>query len=243
METLYFIFGICASILLAIFGFLTMPFTQDHIWNEKLTIALETSAGTFTGSRVYEANTRINFFDYPSLHRPSYGVKGESIIIEIPGKGAVIARLSGKFHDCPIRKKFNMACLAQEVFKTESATSNSALAAHIQEQKGKPQNLQPELYPDFVYLPDTKQLKDLQLVAANELESVLGAGARIKEVTLTVTDEPVSTPEINARLPWFRKVKLFGTDQQKLCNAQGKCEAFRLFDFNNPIGHLTDDHL
>lgn len=242
MESIYFIFAVCASILLAIFGFLTMPFTQDHLWNEKLTITLESSAGTFTASRVYEANTRINFFDYPSLHRPSYGVKGESIIIEIPGKGAVIARLSGKFHYCPIRKKFNMACLAQHVFKQDGA-SNKKLAAHIQEQKGKPQTLQPELYPDFVYLPDVQQLKDLKLVQANELESVLGAGARIKAVTLEVTDEAISTPEINTRLPWFKSVKLFGTDQQKLCNAEGKCEPFRLFDFNNPIGHLTDDHL
>jgi len=177
----------------------------------KVTVTVTTPEGEKSGSAVREASTYSEKSILPDQGGTSFNItKGEAVVIDLGKQGKVFALMGGQEE-------------ARNVFEMLKGTGMNDPVAMTLEQLRR--------YPQFVYFSDLNNPKTIQRVderkivggkvyghnnghellgggavtAINLDQKLFGKGASFKEVTLALTDEPV-TSGIEKWLPWLNQV-------------------------------------
>src|ERR1700733_455083 len=198
----------------------------------KLTLAVNTPQGIKRGSSVVE-----DVFSNVSI--PARGIThrlhGEALYLDLgPGARPLIALLTSSIHD-----KYGV-----ERRWTKDAGPNDNLLAQLYGQPSAdfmdnvarlgrlrgPRRITPADLPDLVTFADVNDPKSVIEVNPNDLPATLGQNVTWNEVTLEMTDEPITTG-ITARLPWLsasfeKKLRRDGSDHGAKHELANKLSSF-----------------
>lgn len=167
-------------------------------WNQKLTVTVETPEGVKSGASVVAASVSYNLtFGLPDAASASFGWHGEATIVELPGKRFLFVLLG------------NPVAMAQHSFKAAILGSDDARLGDMKAYFPKLSKLHAsaplvrERYPLLVTFDDINDPKSVKKVDPNNLAATFGPGYSLKSVTLEITDEPVTTGELEKLLGWL----------------------------------------
>lgn len=167
-------------------------FTLWSTWNYKMTVTVKTPEGIKTGSSVYKVTEGL---------LPNETYRGEAVIVDLGKRGMLLAAMNGV--DGYSDYEF---IITHNVFPLRGKTA-----------AGKEVHLEVEQYPLLVYFRDAKDPKSVERVlevssngkwprhlslTADHTEEIFGKGVKIEDVTLAVTDDPMTTGIVRF-LPWL----------------------------------------
>jgi hypothetical protein len=170
---------------------------NDSYWHQKITLTVNTPDGLVSGSAVTSIEwTENRIFKDGAQWKLDY--TGEAVVVEVTKGKYLFALLTTKRQ-------------ASGGWQTLGHIGPQSLGLRVDEgntfkkQDGKiivPQ----ELYPLLVVFNDINDPTSVLEVEATKLEDHFGFGVALKEITLEVTDDPVTTDQIEKKLLWFWKV-------------------------------------
>ena len=196
--------GIIVLILLVgVFGF-WLYFFPSYSWHQKMTVEVEVDGKVYTGSSVVEMHVSGNPETGLVRGVRSYGLRGEAVVVELPGHRYLFALLTynvfltGKvFHD-----------LVGGVW-SEPEKGWASRIGEVEEVRAI--NLQD--YPLLVTFTDINIPKTVQRVDSDNLAATFGPGVSLKLITLEITDAPVTTGQVEKVLG---EVFIFKTQEERI---------------------------
>lgn len=189
-------------------------------WNVRVTVVIDTPEGEKTGSSIW----RIHHYTEPSFFPAQGGSfykvdKGEAVVIDLGRRGKVFALLRGADSDIDYSHRVVLKVFPQRGrtpvgtmvlldrseypmlvrFKNENdpKTVENVYGTEIVEKDGNPPP-QGETIPQF--------LTKIHPALIDHVESDLGAGVRIKSVSLEIVEDPVSM-RLKDILPWLSRTR------------------------------------
>jgi hypothetical protein len=171
-------------------------------WHQKLTLVILTPAGEVTGSSVVAIDAR--YFGQSIGNEVEYDFTGEAAVVEVlPGK--YLFALLGE--------------PGEWFYRAESGRflgkDRGEWLFEIPKQR-HPVHLYPDHEPMLVTFEDINKPETVKLVDPFDLPASFGPGVRVKEITLEITDEPVTEGKVEALLGWLEAVG------RKQANLKGK---------------------
>lgn len=181
-------------------------------WRYKMTVTVETPEGLKTGSAAREVII-------PSgLNRIYPKVKGEAVVVDLGKRGVLFALMRG-----PLSGPDYGYHVVFDVFPSPNPPLTPEGVNYYKTLKSAKAVLTPEQYPMFVRFKDINNPKTVENVLdferigdgypihyrikADHTEEMFGQGVKIKQVTLEMTDEPV-TWGIEKWISWLPSVKM-----------------------------------
>lgn len=158
---------------------------QHYRWNQKLTITVDTPDGPVVASVVQ----RIDVSYIPQWMR----VVGGEIQTELRGEGLAVDLGGGRI----LLSMVGQGAMTERVF--DDVDRRPQVFAAIEDQVGQPPRQIPfDLMPPFVSLPDITDPSTASRLLGNDVPRVFGEGYRIRDMKLEITDEPVTTGQVEA---------------------------------------------
>jgi len=175
-------------------------------WRYKMTVTVEVPEGIKSGYAVREmsnSNSSIKFPNFPEAGNPAK-VKGEAVVVDLGKRGKLFATLTG-YNSGP-----NYAdSIIYEVFPSGQGGTTVEGIKYYRDLKAGPKVLTPEQYPVLVMFKDIKDPKTvtpvlklgrgdgsgnapLSIIKSDHFEELFGEGVKLKEITMEMTDEPVT---------------------------------------------------
>jgi hypothetical protein len=179
---------------------------RSESFRYKLTLAVNTPEGVKRGSSVTE-------WEFWEVSIPARGtphkLSGEAVYLDLgPGARPLIALLTSHLHEKPGGTVWDWsgAVLLSKSYGLQTSFGNDdALldwVARLSHMRG-PRKITPTDLPDLVTFADVNDPKSVIEVNPNDLQATLGQDITWNEITLEMTDEPISTGVVKARLPWL----------------------------------------
>lgn len=177
---------------------------KEYSWRYKMTVEIETPEGIKTGSAVREMNL---LFEPRPLYKPhpyhvSFKMQGEAVVVDLGERGVVFVLVTSSSYP---EVTNNIAGPAPLTIK--GAEYYSAL-------KDEKASLQPGKYPKIVTFKNINDPKSVALVQGyvfdpetqeshleDHFEELFGEGVKIKNISVEMTDEPVTWGVVDAYLP------------------------------------------
>ena len=201
--------------------------TKSHEFRYKLTVTLDTPEGEVSGSSVQQVTMTV--YKDPT-HRNGVSVgedfKGEAVVVDMGDRGV----LFGALRTDPERVLYrtveeNVEGSYQSGYQTvNGVTYLNSLPV------GTKADVPVRYWPRFVTFTDLDDPKTVQsllsiegcyagrsdeveakcdeigpYVTENNLEKYFGEGVRLKDITIEITDEPVTQGVVDEYLPWLKK--------------------------------------
>lgn len=177
-------------------------------WRYKITVEVETPEGIKTGSAVHElsgSDSSIKILDLPEVgNSPEF--RGEAVVVDMGKRGVVFAILPTDPYYMFYRTFYE---------DRGGATTIEGIKFFNSLEKGLKKDLGTKDYPQFVMFKDIDDPKTVTLVKGarfdadrqeyipvDNFEKIFGPGVKLKNITLEITDEPV-TWGIEKWLPWL----------------------------------------
>ena len=171
-------------------------------FNAKFTVTVDTPEGVKTGStvvhrKVIYPDPSFKFMLLPEARGPRIEFSGEAIVVELSNNRFLFLLMSDNFVNNASRE-LNYKDFPRDI------EDDRVLVKKIQEQidavraSGAVQEVPPELYPYFVTFDNIKNPDKLIKVDPANLAATLGSGYSLKSLTMTYTDEPVTTGKVIA---------------------------------------------
>lgn len=160
-------------------------------WRYKMTVSVETPEGIKTGSAVREVSVTDNPKITPETI-PHIEVKGEAVVVDL-GKRGVLFALMRNYRGS--NYAFNISYL------TIGGNLSPEGIRFLQNATGKKAVLEPKRYPMLVMFKDIKDPKTVTpilefgpdgSIKADHFEELFGKGVKLKEISIELTDEPVT---------------------------------------------------
>ncbi len=230
-------FGKCLVVvlgLLAVTGCKQEAGAEDELtasgtWRYKITVNVETPEGMKTGYAVREmSNSRSKYeLDLPQVTHPA-DVKGEAVVVDLGKRGKLFALMSGYAYGPD-----HANTILYKVFPSGSGGNSAAGIRFYRDLKAGPKALTPGQYPTLVMFKDMNDPKTITLVMdiekdiskgwvqaeyhvkADRFEELFGKGVKLKDITMEMTDEPVTWGIRNVRpaygpetgfMEWYKKL-------------------------------------
>lgn len=180
---------------------------SKKIWHYRMTVSVETPEGVKTGSAVREV-----IYGGPTSGGGGSGwdlkCLGEAVAVDLGKRGVLFALLSGTVNGPSYCSDVLLVAAPPPEGMNKATMSPRRVPL-----KGQPVTLTPDRYPRFVKFRDLNDPKTVESVTKVEKMSShsrgflldgekFGNDVKIKEITLEVTDDPV-TWEIDKRLTWL----------------------------------------
>lgn len=165
-------------------------------WNQKLTVVIQTPDGLVTGSSVTEVTKIVS--DGPFTLPQARGVRSE-----LSGEAVVVEVLPGEYLFVLLKGQDDLAYWAFKDVITYRRSSEFRRWARQIARHREPGIVPPEEYPMMVTFEDISDPTSVRLVAPDDLASAFGEGVRLQEMTLTITDEPVTRGVVVGLLDWW----------------------------------------
>lgn len=171
-------------------------------WRYKMTVTVETPEGIKTGSAVRQIG-QFTDFKIGDVGGGSAGAIGEAVVVDLGARGKLFALLDG---DDAYRVVFN-------AFPFEGANTPEGIKYYSHLKNAKASLVEKNNIPTMVTFKDLKDPKTVMAVDRANLAGVFGTGVKLKDVTIEMTDEPV-TWKIDTYLSWLLTLKanLDGSD-------------------------------
>jgi len=190
--------------------------SDSNSFNQKLTLVVETPAGEVSGAAVVRVikQTKSNFLAPPEARGAISALKGEAAFVEVAPGRYLFALLGGQDN------------LAQKVFARELRLDGIP-AAHPEfedwtrqlSQMRVSREVPPQLYPLLVTFGDIADPKTVRRVEPDNLAASFGPGARLRAITLEISDEKVTEGRVEGVLGW-----LGPHPEPGLCPATGRTD-------------------
>lgn len=172
----------------------------------QITVEVETPQGPVSGSTIREITYRDNPFAIIQ--------KGEAVILDLPDDRTVYVPMETDTRDLHFATfywdEFARA-KTQNGFGTPEFKKWLDKANETRQLFTLPESSEVArrgiAYPRIAYFDNESDPLTVRLANADQLESILGAGHRLKRITVQMTDEPV-TSSIEYRLTWLRSDQL-----------------------------------
>lgn len=151
---------------------------NDHSWNQKITIVMETPDGNKIGSSVtHVKRTKNRFFKDggPWLDE----VIGEATFVDLGGGKYIFAIVDDYYASMAI-KTINV-----------SKKTNISLNEHLKI-LNKPIEILPMHYPTMVVIDDVNNPASIREIKSQDLEIIFGIGYSINKITLEFTEEKIT---------------------------------------------------
>jgi hypothetical protein len=171
-------------------------------------VEVETPEGIKTGSAVREVSASSGVKVFQEESGASVHVRGEAVVVDLGKRGALFALLRGK----KLGDDYGYGI----VFNAFGYRAGSLTPEGIRyfSQKTGSVVLEPENYPQLVRFRDLHDPMSVEEItvettndnSAKQLEEAFGSGVKIKQITLEMTKDDV-TSEIAKWLPWLSAIK------------------------------------
>jgi hypothetical protein len=196
MKKLAWIAGI-VLVAVAAFAIATSDLYVSGKWRYRLTVTVETPEGIREGSAVREAwasssSIRIGLPESTS----TTNIRGEAVVVDLGKRGMLFALIDWDSY--------------REVSETFPYTAAKGIPDRIRHFKnlepGQSASLVRENWPRMVTFVDLDDPKSAKPVDLDNLAATFGAGVSLKDITVEVTDQPV-TRGIEEWLSWLEIIK------------------------------------
>jgi hypothetical protein len=179
---------------------------RSESYRYKLTLAVNTPDGIKRSSSVTEwAFWEVSIPARGTMHR----LRGQALYLDLgPGERPLIALLTSHLHE---KKNIGVVWdwsgvgLLSKSYGLETSLKNgdSLLdwVVRLSHMRGSTK-ITPADLPDLVTFADVNDPKSVMEVNPNDLQAALGQNVSWNEITLDMTDEPVTT-SITSKLPWL----------------------------------------
>jgi hypothetical protein len=212
------ILAVCAVLYIAA-HFAWDYYYPSGTWRYKITVTVETPEGLKAGSAVRE----VYAYREPQVLGVTTGghthlKRGEAVVVDLGKRGTLFALLRGGLRG----EDYGWAIVYHAFpFSDSTGETTKEIILHYRDLKNAKAVLTPAQYPMFVHFKDITDPKTVEGVSpinekdmsdqyggiARTTENIFGTGVKLKEVTLEMTEEPI-TREIDKYLLWFQKVKM-----------------------------------
>lgn len=180
---------------------------RSESYRYKLTLAVDTPDGVKRGSSVAE----VTFFE---VAIPARGImselRGEALYLDLgPGARPLVALIVRQTPSSS--RQWRPTAQLSRLYDVPLSEANVMdTLAQIARKRG-PRTIAANELPDLVTFADVNDPTTVTEVDPNNLEATLGTGVSWSEITLEVTDEPV-TQRIEERLAWIPHYSCFMLD-------------------------------
>lgn len=186
-------------------------------WRYNMTVSVETPEGLKTGSAVREIYADRDLVTFPESGGGHAKVSaGEAVVVDLGKRGVLFALMANDYgSDYAYTIVFDS-------FPFSSGDLTPAGIRHYRALKTGKVTLTPDHYPAMVTFADMRDPKSVEpvwqgehynekvghgarrsfRVATDNFEKIFGSGVKLNEVTIEMTDEPV-TSGIDNYLPWL----------------------------------------
>ncbi len=173
-----------------LFGFRT------YEWHQKLTVIVDTPDGPVSSSAVTAITLSVSpkWFGLGDVSGAAVGkLAGEAVVVEVL-KGRYLFALLRKYDHQTALEAFGPA--RQKVLSSDEVRSEFARLEKLRDERV----LSPALYPVMAAIDDVGNPASIQEVDPHHLDLMFGPGIRLKEITISLTDEPVTKGNVDAVL-------------------------------------------
>lgn len=162
-------------------------------WRYKITIEIETPEGIKTGSVVREtrASTDVRVGD---VGGGSAGTIGEAVVVDL-GKRQYLVGLLPEGDDLSLAMGG----------PPPGTREGMAYYSHLKE--GKASLMMKGVLPHFVTFKNPDDPMTVENVDGQDLAKTFGDGVTLKDVTIEITDAPMTWGPLNTYLPWLEGLK------------------------------------
>jgi hypothetical protein len=202
----------------------------------KLTLAVNTPGGIRRSSSVTE-------WDFREVSIPARGtphrLRGQALYLDLgPGARPLIALLTSHLHEKRggVVWDWSGAGLLSKFYGLPTSFGNDDAfldwVARLSHMRG-PVTITPADLPDLVTFADVNDPMSVIEVNPNDLQAALGQNVTWNEITLDMTDEPVTT-SIKSKLPWLSEYsgKNFRLDGSKYGTNRTIANQLSSYDFD-----------
>jgi hypothetical protein len=173
---------------------------------QRITVEVETPQGLRTGSSVVETEVREGK-SWGDASGTKFVLKGEAVALDLGGGQTLFALLSGA--DGGDATGYQTRLLSETLRAIgASGPAGDVSKLNLMETRAAAKRaravmaLPENLYPMLVRFKDINDPKSVALVDPLALDNSFGTGVKLRRVTVTVTDDPV-TSGIEKRLGWL----------------------------------------
>ena len=185
--------------------------TVSGTWRYKMTVVVETPEGIKTGYAVREmwnSASRVKFFSLPEGSNTAK-FRGEAVVIDLGHRGIMFAALYKQMSNHDSRG------VLYKAFDIQGAHTVAGIQSLNNIPIGKKEILDFPDYPPFGKLIDANGQKEVKNITdkngylnQSKLREYFGDGVKIKEVSLELTDEPI-TQKINRYVGALKRIPPF----------------------------------
>ncbi len=165
-------------------------------WRQKLTIEVETPTGVAVGHSVTAAKmfltAPIAIIGFPG--GAGSAVRGEAVVVEVARGKYLFVLLEG------------VVGIGSYLIDDSGMTKMSTIGPLLEKANWK-RVIPPKHYPMLVTFTNINDPKSAKKVDPTDLAATFGAGFKLKSMTLTITDEPVTTGRVEKVLRWLKALK------------------------------------
>lgn len=191
----------------------------DGTWRYRMTVTVETPEGDKSGYVVWQVTADSNWAPLPEQAPMNFEVKGEAVVVDLGQRGVLFALLRGQTLGSDYSKYVLFKAIPSPAPSSRIA---KPLGADVKFVGGTP--LPPDQYPMFVRFrdlndpktveslmtqkrcPDTSGYPVKYCITEDRFVEAFGEGVNLKSVTLTITDEPVTSGIVEKYLPWLTSI-------------------------------------
>lgn len=172
--------------------------TNDITFRYKITINIDTPDGEKSASAVREVYIKPVRKGALPQAVGTKRVKGEAVIIPVDSSNSspkiIFAIMDESGSNDDLIKAFGM---------TQGGHSPSGIEKIRDIPIGTSHALDNAYWPQFVTFTDINDPKTVTLVDPNDLSPYFGEGAKVSDITITMTDEDVTKRRVKEYLPWL----------------------------------------
>ncbi|MDH5723793.1 MAG: hypothetical protein OEY94_10805 [Alphaproteobacteria bacterium] len=211
MKKLYILLSFLILISVVVFA---DSYGNSYVFRYRIIVEVETPEGIETGSSVLEIAMKPVKVGKSTGYKDSY--RGEAVMVDLGERGKLFALKRGRN---------GRSWLLQVLYWTFPSglggiTDKEKLAFYANLPAGKTQSLPVKNYPLMAHLKDINDPKtvvavydiyngthgELGTVKTDRLEDIYGAGVRIRDIRIEITDDPVEF-KLHKLLTWLSKPK------------------------------------
>lgn len=173
-------------------------FYPTFTWGQKTTVTVSTPDGLRSGSSVVEVSWWATPSILPDAPDTLYDITGEAVVVDL-GNGRYLFALLNR------AESVGLEIFGGAEHPTLSRPRGTLLemARRVVARTGEARDLPRKHYPLLVTFGDINDPTSLRRVNPGDLAASFGPGYGLNEITLSITDEPITRGKVEKAIGWL----------------------------------------